>query len=162
VSLDVLKILFVCTGNICRSPTAEGVFQHLVQSQGLNDQITSDSAGTGPWRAGEAPDARSQQTALSHGIDISHQRARSIRENDFHEFNLIIAMDSSHLQSMRANCPTNYANRLRLFMEYAPEIGIIDVPDPYYGAEDGFARIFDVITAAALGLLHDIKTNRLQ
>ena len=157
-----IRILFVCTGNICRSPTAEGVFLHLVKSQKLDDRISVDSAGTGSWHAGEAPDARSQKTALSRGIDISGQQARSVRGDDFRAFDLIVAMDSSHLHSLRAGCPAAHLDRLRLFMDYAPETGITDVPDPYYGAGDGFARVFDMIEAAAQGLFRDIEANHLK
>jgi protein-tyrosine phosphatase len=157
-----IRILFVCTGNICRSPTAEGVFLHLVKSQKLDDRISVDSAGTGSWHAGEAPDGRSQKTALSRGIDISGQQARSVRGDDFRDFDLIVAMDSSHLHSLRASCPTAHLDRLRLLMDYAPETGITDVPDPYYGAGDGFARVFDMIEAAAQGLLRDVEANHLK
>jgi len=157
----VFRVLFVCTGNICRSPTAEGVFQNLVQSRGLTDRIATDSAGTGSWHAGGPPDPRSQETAKNRGVDISHQRARSVRPNDFEFFSLILAMDSGHYRSLSASCPAPCADRLRLFMDYAPETGITDVPDPYYGAGDGFARVFDMIEAAATGLLADIELNHL-
>lgn len=162
VSPDVFKVLFVCTGNICRSPTAEGVFLHIVRSRDLDDRIAADSAGTGSWHAGEAPDARSRQTALSRGIDIGGQQARTVRGEDFHTFDLIVAMDSGHLHSLRAGCPTANLDRLHLFMEYAPETGVTDVPDPYYGAGDGFARVFDMIEAAAQGLLSDIEAHHLK
>jgi protein-tyrosine phosphatase len=158
----VFRILFVCSGNICRSPTAEGVFLNLVRSRNLDNRISADSAGTGAWHQGQAPDARSQQTALTRGIDISDQRARAVRADDFAAFDLIMAMDSSHLHSLRASCPTAHIDRLRLFMDYAPETGIADVPDPYYGAGDGFARVFDMIEAASSGLLRDIEENHLR
>ncbi len=161
LSADGVNVLFVCTGNICRSPTAEGVFLHLIRSRNLESRIGVDSAGTGAWHQGEAPDPRSQETALSRGIDISTQQARRVHTDDFHEFDLIVAMDSSHLHSLRADCPSTYADRLRLFMEYAPETRITDVPDPYYGAGDGFARVFDMIEAASEGLLRDIEANHL-
>ncbi|MFT5488329.1 MAG: protein-tyrosine phosphatase [Paracoccaceae bacterium] len=158
----MFRILFVCSGNICRSPTAEGVFLNLVRSRNLDNRISADSAGTGAWHQGQAPDARSQQTALTRGIDISDQRARAVRADDFAAFDLIMAMDSSHLHSLRASCPTAHIDRLRLFMDYAPETGIADVPDPYYGAGDGFARVFDMIEAASSGLLRDIEENHLR
>ena len=157
-----INVLFVCTGNICRSPTAEGVFLHLVRSRNLEDRIGADSAGTGAWHVGQAPDSRSQETALSRGIDIGSQRARKVRTEDFREFDLILAMDSSHLHSLRADCPAAHADRVRLFMEYAPETGITDVPDPYYGEGDGFARVFGMIEAAAEGLMRDIEANYLK
>jgi len=162
VSSGRINVLFVCTGNICRSPTAEGVFLHLVRSRNLEDRIGVDSAGTGAWHVGQAPDPRSQETALSRGIDISAQRARKVRTEDFREFDLILAMDSSHLHSLRADCPGTHADRVRLFMEYAPENGITDVPDPYYGEGDGFARVFEMIEAASEGLMRDIEANYLK
>jgi protein-tyrosine phosphatase len=159
---DRINVLFVCTGNICRSPTAEGVFLNLVRSRNLESRIGVDSAGTGAWHVGQAPDPRSQETALSRGIDISGQRARKVRTDDFRDFDLILAMDSSHLHSLRADYPSTHTDRLRLFMEYAPETGITDVPDPYYGAGDGFARVFDMIEAASEGLMRDIEANYLK
>lgn len=162
VSSGRINVLFVCTGNICRSPTAEGVFLHLVRSRNLADRIGVDSAGTGAWHVGQAPDPRSQETALARGIDISGQRARKVRREDFRDFDLILAMDSSHLLSLRAGCPAAHADRLRLFMEYAPETGITDVPDPYYGAGDGFTRVFEMIEAAAEGLMRNIEANYLK
>lgn len=159
---DMFQVLFVCSGNICRSPTAEGVFLERVKSRGLANRIGADSAGTGAWHAGQSPDGRSQQTALARGIDLSGQRARAVRADDFAAFDLLVAMDSGHFQDLGQNCPTAYADRLRLFMDYAPETGITDVPDPYYGAGDGFARVFDMIEAASEGLLRDIEANHLR
>lgn len=161
----MFRVLFVCTGNICRSPTAEGVFRHLVDTRGLAGRIETDSAGIGAWHIGEPPDARSQQTALARGIDLSDQRARAVRPDDFDRFDLILAMDSGHYQSLdRANSggSTGSAAKIRLFMDYAPETGIADVPDPYYGAGDGFARVFDMIEAASNGLLAEIKRRHLR
>lgn len=157
----MFRVLFVCSGNICRSPTAEGVFLNLVGSRNLESKVGADSAGTGAWHEGQEPDARSQQTALARGIDISGQRARAVRGDDFAAFDMIVAMDSSHFQSLSRNCPPAHADRLRLFMDYAPETGITDVPDPYYGAGGGFARVFDMIEAASKGLLRDIEANHL-
>jgi protein-tyrosine phosphatase len=162
LSADRFNVLFVCTGNICRSPTAEGVFLHLVRSRNLEGRIGTDSAGTGAWHVGEAPDPRSQETALARGIDISGQRARKVRTEDFRDFELILAMDSSHLHSLCAACPAAHADRLRLFMEFAPETGISDVPDPYYGTGDGFTRVFDMIEAASEGLMRHIEANQLK
>lgn len=158
----MFRVLFVCSGNICRSPTAEGVFLNLVRSRGLETRIAADSAGTGAWHRGQAPDARSQQTALSRGIDISGQRARAVRAEDYTAFDLIVAMDSGHFQTLHRDCPSARADRVRLFMDYAPETGVTDVPDPYYGAGDGFARVFDMIEAASHGLLRDIEENHLR
>tara|TARA_R110002126_G_scaffold16432_1_gene65587 strand:+ start:1738 stop:2229 length:492 start_codon:yes stop_codon:yes gene_type:complete len=153
----MFRVLFVCTGNICRSPTAEGVFRNLVGSRGLADRIEADSAGIGSWHIGDPPDRRSQETAKGRGVDISGQRARTVRPDDFEQFDLILAMDSSHYHSLVRNCPDARAGRIKLFMDYAPELGISDVPDPYYGAGDGFARVFDMIETASAGLLADIE-----
>ena len=157
----MFRVLFVCSGNICRSPTAEGVFLNLVESRNLASKIGADSAGTGAWHEGQAPDPRSQQTALARGIDLSHQRARAVRADDYTAFDLLMAMDSGHFDSLNRDCPPSLTDRVRLFMKYAPETGITDVPDPYYGAGDGFARVFDMIEAASQGLLRDIEENHL-
>ena len=157
----MFRVLFVCTGNICRSPTAEGIFRNMLETRGLSDRIEADSAGIGSWHVGDPPDARSQATALSRGIDIASQRARSVQPDDYEKFDLIVAMDTGHFRSLERACPSACAGRIKLFMDYAPETGIIDVPDPYYGAGDGFARVFDMIETASLGLLSEIETNRL-
>jgi protein-tyrosine phosphatase len=157
----VFRVLFVCTGNICRSPTAEGVFRNLVEARGLAGQIEAESAGIGSWHVGEAPDARSQQIAQTRGIDLSDQRARSVEPADFDKFDLILAMDTGHYRSLERASPggiTGSTAKIRLFMDYFPETGIADVPDPYYGAGDGFARVFDMIEAASKGLLAEIET----
>lgn len=157
----MFRVLFVCTGNICRSPTAEGIFRNLVEARGLADRIDAESAGTGSWHAGEPPDARSQETAKARGVDIGGQRARSVRPDDYENFDLILAMDSGHYRSLERGCPAAFADRVRLFMDYAPETGITDVPDPYYGAGDGFTRVFEMIEIASKGLLREIETQLL-
>ena len=150
-------MLFVCTGNICRSPTAEGVFSALVAARGLEDRIEADSAGIGAWHVGAPPDPRSQQTAISRGIDLSGQRARTVRADDFDRFDILLAMDRGHYDSLTGAAPPDRAERVRLFLEYVPGLGVQDVPDPYYGAGDGFARVFDMIEAASVGLLAEIE-----
>ncbi|MGB0630491.1 MAG: low molecular weight protein-tyrosine-phosphatase [Alphaproteobacteria bacterium] len=157
----MFKVLFVCTGNICRSPTAEGVFRHLFTERGLADRIEADSAGIGSWHVGDPPDPRSTETALARGVDIRDQRARTVRPYDFEEFDLLLAMDSSHHSAMNRACPPELQSRIRMFMDYAPEAGISDVPDPYYGAGDGFTRVYDMIEAASRGLLDEIESNHL-
>ena len=157
----MFKVLFVCTGNICRSPTAEGVFRHLVSERGLADRIQADSAGIGSWHVGDPPDPRSAETALARGVDISDQRARKVRPYDFEEFDLLLAMDSSHRDAMTRACPPELQPRIRMFMDYAPDAGVRDVPDPYYGAGDGFTRVYDMIEAASTGLLDEIEANHL-
>ena len=157
----MFRVLFVCTGNICRSPTAEGVFRALVDERGLSDRIEADSAGIGSWHIGDPPDSRSAETALARGVDIRDQRARAVRPYDFEEFDLILAMDSGHRDAMTRACPPELAGRIRMFMDFAPETGVTDVPDPYYGAGDGFTRVYDMIEAASKGLLAEIEANHL-
>ena len=157
----MFKVLFVCTGNICRSPTAEGVFRHMVEERGLADRIEADSVGIGSWHVGDPPDPRSTETALVRGVDIRDQRARKVRPYDFEEFDLLLAMDSGHHDAMSRACPPDLLARIRLFLEYAPDLGIRDVPDPYYGSGDGFTRVYDMIEAASKNLLDEIEANHL-
>ncbi|KAF0225906.1 MAG: Low molecular weight [Rhodospirillaceae bacterium] len=154
----MIKVLFVCTGNICRSPTAEGVFRALVESHGLSDHIMVDSAGTHAYHVGEPPDSRSTAAARKRGIDLSGQRARKVRGADFDDFDLVLAMDRSHQQSLVQLCPKAWEDKVRLFLSFAPELGLRDVPDPYYGAGDGFERVLDMIEAGSRGLLDHVRT----
>ncbi len=151
-----MRVLFVCTGNICRSPTAEGVFRRLVQDAGLAHAIEIDSAGTGAWHAGEPPDARSQEAAARRGIDLGAQRARPVHRDDFHAFDVILAMDRGHLRQLQRAAPPGATARIELLLDHAPEHGR-DVPDPYYGAGDGFERVLDMIEAAGTGLLAALR-----
>lgn len=145
-----MKILFVCTGNICRSPTAEGVANRVFELAGLNAEC--DSAGTHGYHEGEAPDPRAQQAALQRGYDLSRQRARKVVPEDFSRFDLILAMDKGHQQLLLRACPEALRAKIRLFMTYAPESGTDEVPDPYYGGEAGFERVLDLCEAGAHGL----------
>ncbi len=151
-----IKVLFVCMGNICRSPTAHGVFEQLVQSKGLSDKILTDSAGTHAYHVGESPDPRSQATAKRYGVDISHQRAQKVKVADFDTFDYIIAMDSANYHDLKQLAPAGLENKVYRFMEFAPDWGINDVPDPYYGAGDGFEKVFKMVEAASDGLLAHI------
>ena len=159
--LCVYRVLFVCTGNICRSPTAEGVFRDLVKVQGLSKRVTADSAGIGAWHIGDPPDPRSIHEAMNRGVDISDQRARKLLLDDFEEFDLLLAMDYSHHDAMYRLCPPTLQSRIRMFMDYAPEAGVRNVPDPYYGSGNGFSRVYDMIETASTGLLDTIQTNHL-
>lgn len=152
-----VRILFVCMGNICRSPTAEGVFRHLLLSEGYEDLIDTDSAGTHGYHIGEPPDQRTRETALRRGIDLSTMRARRVAREDFDYFDYILAMDQGNYQALRALCPPVHRDKVKLFMDYAPELGIREVPDPYYGGPRGFEQVFDMVEAAAAGLLEDLR-----
>jgi protein-tyrosine phosphatase len=144
-------------GNICRSPTAHGVFRNLVELQGLGKVIEIDSAGTHAYHVGESPDPRAQQTARRRGVDLSDLRARQARRADFAAFDYVLAMDEDNLRGLRAICPPEAEHKLGLFMAFAPDYGATSVPDPYYGGDRGFDQVFDMVEAAALGLLNEIR-----
>jgi protein-tyrosine phosphatase len=154
---EKINVLFCCMGNICRSPTAHGVFAALVQANGLAEVITVDSAGTHAYHVGEPPDHRSQQTALSHGVDLSPQRARRAERDDFHRFDYILAMDRDNYRHLAAMCPRGMESRLHLFLDFARELDADEVPDPYYGGRSGFEQVFAMVEIAAAGLLADIR-----
>jgi protein-tyrosine phosphatase len=145
-------------GNICRSPTAQGVFETLVVREGLQEHIHVDSAGTHAYHIGEPPDPRAQQAASRRGFDLSVQRARKVRPEDFLEFDYVLAMDRSNYEELQQICHPDYEERLRLFLEFAPHLGTRDVPDPYYGGAQGFERVLDLIEQAASGLLDELRS----
>ncbi|WP_346906451.1 low molecular weight protein-tyrosine-phosphatase [uncultured Roseibium sp.] len=147
------SVLFVCLGNICRSPLAEGVFRHTVEQAGHSDRVLIDSAGTGSWHQGHAPDPRSISVAASNGIDISGLRARQVKQDDFDRFDLILAMDRDNLAALRRMCAAEQTGRIRLFLE-DPER---DVPDPYYGGADGFQDVYKLVRNGCLDLLEDLR-----
>lgn len=157
----MVKILFVCLGNICRSPTAQGVFERLLAEQNLSDRIQVDSAGTAAWHVGESPDSRSQQAAKRRRIDLSRQRSRQITGADYDDFDYIVAMDRANLHSLRQQCPVQHAHKVRLFLDFAPHLDQSDVPDPYYGGLRGFDNVLDLIEIAAAGLLQDVREQYL-
>lgn len=146
-----IKVLFVCMGNICRSPTAEGVFVHLLKQKGSSEQFVVDSAGTHAYHVGEMPDSRAQQTARQRGIDLSFIRARKFSAADFEHFDFILAMDTDNLQILQQACPPEYQHKVQLFLDYAPQRAEQDVPDPYYGGPQGFEHVFDLVADAAEG-----------
>lgn len=152
-----VKVLFVCTGNICRSPTAEGVFKSVVEKAGLTDRISSDSAGTGDYHIGEAPDPRAQSAALGRGYDLSPLCARQVSSSDFREFDYVLAMDETHLRQLRCLCPPEHAGKIGLLMAFAGEGTAREVPDPYYGGARGFERVLDMVEEAARGLLEHLR-----
>lgn len=153
-----VRVLFVCLGNICRSPTAQGMFTHLVESEGMLGRIEIDSAGTHAYHVGNPPDLRAQEAATKRGVDLSTQRARRIREVDFERFDYVLAMDRSNYSDLMEMCPPGQEYKLRLFLEFAPEVEEQEVPDPYYGGRSGFERVLDMIEAASRGLLTEIVT----
>ncbi len=153
----MVRVLFVCLGNICRSPTAEGVFRALVESEGLTGQIEIDSAGTHAYHIGEGPDPRSQEAAARRGIDLSSLRGRRATEADIKEFDYVLAMDQENYANLMQLAPIQLESRVRRLMEFAPERPEDDVPDPYFGGEGGFDRVLDMIEDAARGLLADIR-----
>ncbi|MET0357437.1 MAG: low molecular weight protein-tyrosine-phosphatase [Cellvibrio sp.] len=156
-----VKVLFVCLGNICRSPTAEGVFQHLVNNASLSKRIHVDSAGTASWHSGRAPDPRTIAAAKKRNIDLSVLRARSVKPDDFYEFDFILAMDQSNLSDLENIKPADYAGHLGLFLEFGTHKHHRYVPDPYHGEADGFELVLDLIEDAAAGLLLKIKNQHL-
>jgi protein-tyrosine phosphatase len=156
-----VRVLFVCLGNICRSPTAHGVFEQLVRQQRLDHRIAVDSAGTGDWHIGRAPDQRSSAAALRRGYDLRELRARQISAQDFHRFDYILAMDQQNLRDLQAMRPSNFAGELALFLSYG-NCDERDVPDPYYGDGDGFERVLDLVENASQQLLQRlIERHRL-
>ena len=155
-----MRILFVCMGNICRSPTAEGVMRRLVEDAGLADRISVESAGTGAWHAGNPPDRRATVAARRRGIALAGA-ARQVTPEDFRDFDLLIAMDRSNLGDLLAVAPDeDAADKVRLLREFDPTSAgapDLDVPDPYYGGERGFERVLDLVDAAARGLLDELR-----
>ena len=156
------SVLFVCLGNICRSPTAEGVLRARIQRAGLSDRILVGSAGTGDWHVGEPPDRRAIAHAAKRGYDLSKQRARQICPADFERFNWILAMDRTVLDEVHGQRPLGHGGHVGLFLAMAPQLGAFDVPDPYYGGADGFERVLDMIESASDSLIARIVDERLR
>ena len=144
-------------GNICRSPTAQGVFERLVEEHSLSDIIEIDSAGTHAYHIGEQPDARASAAAMNRGIDLSSQQARRVSSDDFERFDYVLAMDYDNYEILVASCPSGFESRLRLFLDFAPDLEAREVPDPYYGGGSGFERVLDLIEQASEGLLAEIR-----
>jgi len=156
-----VKILFVCLGNICRSPTAEGVLRTLAAREAPELDLAVDSAGTAGYQIGEPPDPRTQQAAARRGYELGMLRARVIEPADFERFDLILAMDRENLKVLRRRAPPQAHERLRLLLEFAPDATPADVPDPYYGGPNGFEEVLDLVEVAARGLLaHLLESSR--
>lgn len=152
-----VRVLFVCLGNICRSPMAEGVFRRLVETEGLADAIEIDSAGTHAYHVDEPPDSRAQAAVLRRGIDISGLRGRRTTAADFVRFDYVLAMDHENYEHLAGLAPAEHEHKLRLFLEYATRCSERAVPDPYFGDANGFDRVLDMIEDAAAGLLKEIQ-----
>lgn len=152
------KVLFVCTGNICRSPSADGVMRQMLVDAGFEHAVEVDSAGTQSYHIGEAPDARSQKHAKKRGYDLSFLRARAIENRDFAKFDLILAMDNSHLRALEVLCPPEFSPRVKLFLSFLPSAAENEVADPYYGGTAGFETVLDQCEAGCTALLNHIKT----
>ncbi len=158
----MIKVLFVCLGNICRSPTAQGVFTNKVAKAGLAGQVSVDSAGTSGWHMGNCPDQRSAQVAGKRGYDLSSIRSRKVVEKDFVEQDLILAMDQQNLEALGQMCPLDYQYKLRLFLDFAEDIETREVPDPYYGGDEGFNRVVSLIEHGSQALLQHIRNHYIQ
>lgn len=156
-----VSVVFVCMGNICRSPTAEAVFRHYVEKAGLEDRILIDSAGTHDYHIGEVPDARTQRVAKQRGYDMSALRGRQVEAQDFQRFHYVLAMDEANLSILQRLRPREAQGHLGLFLEFAQRHTEREVPDPYYGGADGFEKVLDLVEDAAHGLLTHIKKQHL-
>jgi len=154
-----MKVLFVCLGNICRSPTAEGVLRVLAQREAPQLALQADSAGTGRYHIGAPPDPRALAAAQRRGYDLSDLRARQVQSADFTDFDLLLAMDEDNLAGLRAQAPSGTQQRLKMFLEYAPELGRLEVPDPYYGTARDFDLVVDLVERGARGLLRALATH---
>jgi protein-tyrosine phosphatase len=157
--MEKIKVLFVCMGNICRSPTAEGVFTKLIEDRYLLERFVIDSAGTHAYHVGDAPDLRSQKAARNRGVELSTLRARKFTRGDFEDFDFILAMDEDNYAILIEACPDGHKDKVRLFLDYAPHLNVREVPDPYYGGSYGFERVLDLVEAASDGLLKALKAS---
>ena len=156
----MVRVLFVCLGNICRSPLAQGVFENALRREGLEDEVFVDSAGTGSWHVGHPPDERAQRSAGLRGLDLSTQRARRVTLDDCHDFNYILTMDEENYRAVAALCRGGSAV-VRPFLDYTPEHAETEVPDPFYRGPEGFEHVLDLVEEASEGLLEEIKKKHL-
>ncbi len=157
----MVRVLFVCMGNICRSPLAQGVFEYLVCREGLEDYISVDSAGTHSYHIGHPPDDRAQESAAKRGIDLGSQRARRIKPEDCRNFDYVLTMDEENYQAVAALCRSATAE-VRPFLDYAPDRTETEVPDPYYDGAEGFEHVVDLVEEASEGLINDIRERHLK
>lgn len=154
------SVLFVCMGNICRSPTAEGIFRHIIQEKDLTDFYELDSAGTHAYHIGAPPDHRAQETAQARGIDLSDLRGRKVTVSDFDKFDYVLAMDKDNYSILEEICPPEKRDQLKLFLDFAKDLAIDEVPDPYYGGTGGFEKVFDMLEKASYGLIEHIQSKK--
>ncbi|MBS0377624.1 MAG: low molecular weight phosphotyrosine protein phosphatase [Proteobacteria bacterium] len=152
-----MKVLFICLGNICRSPTAEGVLRSIAAREAADLELEIDSAGTAGYHVGAAPDPRTSAAAARRGYDLSALRARVVEPEDFQRFDLILAMDEDNLRTLRRRAPATGRAHLQLYMEFAPELEVREVPDPYYGGPNGFEEVLDLVEHAARGLIRHLR-----
>ena len=153
-----VSVLVVCTGNICRSPTGEGVLRHLAEKRGLGEKVRVASAGTHDYHVGECPDPRTVKHAKRRGYDLSAQRAQQLSPDHFREFDYILAMDETHVRQLKRLSPPEHTAKVRLFMEFAGQGAPREVPDPYYGGAQGFERVLDLVEQASRGLLDHLRS----
>ena len=153
----MVRVLFVCLGNICRSPTAEGVFRSVVARAGLEQHVEVDSAGTHAYHIGDPPDLRAQQAARRRGVELGALRGRKATRVDIERFDYVLAMDEENYQNLMAICPAGLETKVRLFLEFAPDRPEREVPDPYFGGDAGFERVLDMIEEASAGLLAHLR-----
>jgi protein-tyrosine phosphatase len=157
---DVVSVLFVCMGNICRSPTAEAVFRRLIADEAADLVVEIDSAGTHDFHVGHPPDERAQAAARRRGFEMKHLRARQLATEDFDRFDHVLVMDEDNRRDALALAPARFRARVSLLLEYAPDLEVREVPDPYYGGEVGFEHVLDLVEAAARGLIAELRAQQ--
>jgi len=159
--MSKVSVLFVCLGNICRSPTAHAVFRKMVADNGLADEIEIDSAGTAAYHVGKHPDMRSMETARNRGIEMLDLRARKVDFGDFYQYDYVLAMDDENYHNLKELALPEHYDKIQMFLDYSDAFEEREVPDPYYGGAQGFEHVFDLVESASEGLLNHIKQNHL-
>jgi protein-tyrosine phosphatase len=154
---DKVKVMFVCMGNICRSPSAEAVFQYMVQTSGLKDYVQVASSGTHDYHVGRPADTRSHQAALDRGVDMAEHRAQHFKKEHFEQYDYILVMDHKNHEHVMHMCPNGFQEKVHYFLDFAPQLNVKEVPDPYFGGTDGFENVLDLIEAASAGLMSEIR-----